>query len=388
MVNINPTSLHFSFSENLNPSRFSEESIHHMTEDIHQLQLRRLQHLQRACNDIKVFKNMAYKGKSQMVYYYSSGYNFSLCKVPKTGCSFWTQVFAILRKGSNASKKIFGFKRSAVHSLLGVADYINFESDTRRNSRIVIVSRDPYSRLFSAFIDKMFLPLMYGTAVSIVKRQRTSQKRNLSCANDITFEEFLTDIVDSVRLGKSLNRHWAPIVSLCNTCDVNPLSLVKQETFSADVEYVLKKVGIANDEFDVIHDALHDHRIDATIPGIVATVTSRGKGVENCMDRMEVARRIWVSFQIQGYIKEDIPFPTHAINSTEKAKNSDFLTKVILETIKKHPMSSNDAKIQRRGALVRAFDDLSKDILDIVKQLYKQDFILFDYSFEPPSMVH
>ena len=389
MVKINLTSLHFSFSENLNPSRFSEESIHYMTEDIHQLQLQRLQHLQHTCNDIEVFKNVAYKGKSHMIYYYSSGYNFSFCKVPKTGCSFWTRVFAILRKGSNASKKIFSFKRSAVHKLLGGADHINFESDARRNSRIVLVSRDPYSRLFSAFIDKMFLPLMYGTAVGIAKRQRTSQNRNVSCANDITFEEFLSDIVDRARLGKSLDRHWAPIVSLCNPCDVNPLSLVKQETFSADVVYVLKEVGIANDEFDVIYEALHDHRIDKTIPGIVATVTSRGKGgVRSCMDRIEVARRIWVSFQIQGFIKEDIPFPTHIINSTEKAKNFKFLTNVILETIKKQSISPNDAKIQRRRALVRAFDDLSNDILDKVKQLYKQDFILFDYSFEPPSMVH
>ena len=234
----------------------------------------------------------------------------------------------------------------------------------------------------------MFLPLMYGTAVGIVQRQRTYQKRKSSCANDITFEEFLSDIVDSAGKGKSLDRHWTPTFSLCKPCDVNPLSIVKQETFSADVEYVLKEVRVTNDEFDVISEALHDHRIDATIPGIVATVTRTGKFVENCMNRIEVARRIWVSFQIQGYIKEDIPFPTNTINSNEKAKNSDFLTNVILETIKKHPMLPNDAKLQRRRSLVRAFDGLSKDILDKVQQLYKQDFILFNYSFEPPSMVH
>ena len=359
-----------------------------MTEDIHQLQLQRLQHLHNACVDQKVFKNVAYNGRNPTNYLYSSKYNFSYCKVPKVGCSFWTQVFAILRKGSNASNEVFGLARSAVHGALGGADYTYFKSITRRNSRTVLVSRDPYSRLFSAFIDKMFLPLMYGEAVGIVKRQRTSHKRNLSCANDITFEEFLSDIVDSAREGKSLNPHWAPIFSLCNPCDVNTLSLVKQETFSADVEYVLKEVGVNKDEFDVIYDALHDHRIDATIPGIVATVTSRGKSVENCMDRIEVARRIWVSFQIQGFIKEDIPFPTNIINSNKKAKNPDFLTNVILETIKKHPLSPNDAKLQRRRALVRAFDGLSKNILDKVKQLYRQDFILFDYSFKPPFVVN
>ena len=200
-----------------------------------------------------------------MIYYYTSRYDFSYCKVPKVGCTFWTQVFTILRKGSNAFKDIVGLNRIAVHAKLSRADSINFESEAGRKSRTVLVSRDPYSRLFSAFIDKMFLPLMYGTAVSIVKRQRTPRKRNLSCAKDITFEEFLSDIVDSARIeGKSLNRHWAPIFSLCNPCDVNVLSLVKQETFSADVEYVLKEVGVANDEFDVIYDALHGHRSNCT----------------------------------------------------------------------------------------------------------------------------
>ena len=69
-----------------------------------------------------------------------------------------------------------------------------------------------------------------------------------------------------------------------------------------------------------------------------------------------------------------------------EAENPEFLTKVILETIKKKPMSPNEAKLQRRRALVKAFDGLNKDILNQVKELYKQDFILFDYSFELPSI--
>ena len=390
---IRDTSRHysfFSFPENLTQPRtlnltqigFSEESIYNITEDIHQLQLQRLQHLHNACVDQKIFKNVTYNRTGQIIY--SSRYNFSFCKVPKAGCSFLTQVFAILQNDAHTSKDIFGLERKAVHAKLKRVGYMGVKNNILRNIRTVLVSRDPYTRLFSAYIDKMFLPLRYGTAVGIVQRQRTSQNRNASCANDITFEEFLSYIVDRAREGNPLNMHWAPIFSLCKPCNLNVLSLVKQETFSADVEYVLKEVGISNDEFDVIYDALHDHRIEATIPGIVTTVTERGKWVRRCMDAIEVARRIWVSFQIQGYIKEDIPFPTNTINSNKKAKNPEFLTNIILDTIKKHPMSPYDAKIQRRQNLVRAFNGLSKDILDKVKQIYKQDFILFDYSFEPP----
>ena len=83
-----------------------------------------------------------------------------------------------------------------------------------------------------------------------------------------------------------------------------------------------------------------------------------------------------------------MPFPQKAIKTEEKAGNLEFLTKVILETIKKNHMSPYEANLQRRRALVKAFDGLNKDILNQVKELYKQDFILFDYSFEPPSIKH
>ena len=378
---------------NHNVNKATPQSTYHATEATQQLQTQRLQHLQRVCADKVLFKNAIYmcEKKCKIKYLHSSKYNFTYCSVPKAGCSFWTQAFAILRYGANASDAVFGLKRRDLHHQLGVIDYVPFESDTRRNSRSILVSRHPYSRLFSAFIDKMFLPLMYNKAVSIVQEQRNLSTANILCANDITFEEFLAYIVDSANAGRSLNRHWAPIVSLCNPCDTNVLALVKQETFSTDVEYVLRKVGIADDEYNVIYDALHDHRIDATIPGIVATATTLttiNKSVQQCVDRIEVARRIWVSFQVQGYIKDDISFPTKTINTNEKAKNPDFLSKVIIETIEKHPMSPDETKLQRRRALVKAFDGLSKNILYKVKKLYKKDFILFDYSTEPPTMEH
>ena len=262
-----------------------------------------------------------------------------------------------------------------------------FKIDAGHLSRTVLVSRDPYSRLFSAFIDKLFLPINYPLAVGIVQRQR---KNNSSCANNLTFEEFLIDIITSVREGKKIDVHWTPIVNLCKPCGVKAFAVVKQETFTVDIEYVLKEVGIANDEFERIYDALHYHRIEATIPGIVTTTISRWKenGVEKCMGRIDLARRLLTAFQIQGYIRDGMSFPQKAIKTEEKAENPEFLTKVILETIKKNPMSPNEANLQRRRALVKAFDGLNKDILNQVKELYKQDFILFDYSSEPPSIKH
>ena len=301
--------------------------------------------------------------------------------MPKVGCTFWTQAFILLQNNASKAETVFSMNRLTLHMKLGKTVTVAFESEARRNSRTVLISRNPYSRLFSAFIDKMFLPELYPKAVGIIQRQR---KTKSSCANDITFEEFLKDIIESVRKRKRLNVHWVPIDNLCHPCDVNAFAIVKLETFTADVEYVLREVGVADKEFEVIKDALHDHRLETSIPGLVKEVTN--VDVERCMDRIEVARRIWKAFQIQGHIHDGIPFPTKLIDTSEKAKNPNFLTNVILETIKKHPMSQNEAKLQRRRALVKAFSGVGKDILDEVKELYKQDFILFDYSTKPPTM--
>ena len=362
---------------------YFEQSIPSVPEDSHQQQLKRLQHLRHACADEDFFKKAMYKKRSFTSYFSSSKYNFSYCKVHKAGGTFWTQVFTILRKG--ASEDVFRLARDELHRKFARSEKTTLKMATEQAPRTVLVSRNPYSRLFSAFIDKLFLPMYYSSAVAIVQRQRQS---NDSCANDITFEEFLTDIIDNVRKGHKLDVHWTPIVNLCKPCSVHAFALIKQETFTTDVEYVLKEVGIASDEFEVIYKALHDNKIETTMHGIVATAITKWKRnvVQKCMNSLELARRLWTAFQFQGYIKDDLPFPSNIIKTNGKAASLDFLMKVMLETIKKHPLSHNESKLQRQRALVKAFQGMSQDILDQIKEVYKQDFILFDYAFETPSM--
>ena len=292
-------------------------------------------------------------------------------------------VFAVLQNGPRVAEMVFGMDRKYLHEHYK-RFRVQFGSAEIRKSRTVLVSRDPYSRLFSAFIDKMFLPFNNPAAIGLVKRQRNIAQM-FSCANDLTFQEFLQDVIEIARGGQSLNRHWAPIFSLCNPCEVDAFVLVKQESFSSDVEYALKEIGIADGAFKVLYGALHDHRVDSTIPGIVASVMRSRKKAKKCMSDIEIARRIWVSFQIQGYIKNTIPFPTDIVDSEEKATSGKLLSNLILETIRQHPMTPEESKLQRRRALVSAYDGVSDHVIDGLKDVYKQDFILFDYSPDPPS---
>ena len=270
-------------------------------------QRRRLQRIRDACANSSLFVNQTYRGIKNPHYAFSPKYNFSCCRVPKVGCSFWSQAFAVLRNGPDVAEKVFGMPSRLVHIKVHSANRVKFDSYERRQSRSILISRDPYTRLYSAFVDKMFLPANPKAAGKIIRRQRGIAE-NMACGNTITLQEFLNDILKTAYEGKSLNIHWAPIISLCDPCNVTPFTLVKQESFATDVEFALNEVGIASDEFEAIHDALHDHRIEATVPGIVHTILKSNTGKKSCKTKNDLAKGIWTSFQIQGYIRDDIPF--------------------------------------------------------------------------------
>ena len=73
------------------------------------------------------------------------------------------------------------------------------------------------------------------------------------------------------------------------------------------------------------------------------------------------------------------------IDTAEKAANHSLLTNVILDVIKEHPLSPEERKQQRRRALVNAYAGIDEKILLQIKNIFNQDFILYDYPLELPS---
>ena len=359
----------FIISENRPPAAHKEKTINNNMNLWRREQVQRIQKIYDACINASLFENQTYRGGKKLIYLYSSKYNLSYCKVPKVGCSFWTQALTVLNDGSGVADKVFGMARKLVHQL--TPGRVKFDSDLMRKSRTVLISRDPYTRLYSAFVDKILLP----------SQSSKSLYEGAICGNEINFDKFLQDISKAAHEGKTVNHHWAPIMSLCDPCNVTPYALVKQESFSTDVEFVLQEIRIASDEFEVIHDALHDHRIEATVPGIIQTVLFKKP---KCKTKLDVAMELWLSFQIQGYIRDDIPFPDKSMNLDESVK-WEFLTDLVLNTIKENALTTEESKQQRHRYLVNAYKSIDKKTLEDIQNVFKQDFIVFDYSFEPPS---
>ena len=347
-----------------------------MTETLQNDQFQRIQYLHDVCNDKELFLNLAYnKTTSNESFYFSKKYNFTYCKVPKAGSTFWAQAFEIFEQGSSAVQSVIPQSRNTIHKRTD-----RTSGSLQRHIRAILVVRDPYSRLYSAFVDKFMLPTI--VALSTVKGRR----KEYPCASDISFEKFLNFISEDTYTGKTLNRHWAPVYSICSPCDVNVLVLVKMKTFSTDVEFALKQIGITDDEFDAISTGLQNRRVEWTIPSLVQGLydgTNKAYRT-NCANRTVMAERIWLILQIQGFIKSTIKFPYAVVNTEQKASNVTFLIDVILKTIKEHPLTSEESKQQRHRAIVNAYAKISKETIKEIKRIYKQDFILFDYSDDPP----
>ena len=350
-------------------------------------QFRRTQRIRNACANSSLFSNKVYRRKNLVKYLFSPKYKLSLCKVPSVGSTFWTQAIAVLNNGVDVAKDVFEMPKRSVHQKLTLPNLVKFDSEERLKSRSILVSRDPYSRLYSSYVDQILLPVdptRIGPGKTIKNNLYFTD--NGICQTGITFQEFLHEILNAVYKKKTLNRGLAPITSLCDPCKVSPIALVKEESFSKDVDFILQKIGISSDEFDVLHDALTDHRDEFMVPAIVYTVLKSTSRIKPCKTPIEIAKGIWASFQIQGLIRDGMPFPEELFGSEEPVEPG-ILSDLILETIKASPLNSEESKIQRHKFLANAYKNIDKKTIEGIQRIYKQDFVIFGYPFEPPSML-
>ena len=347
----------------------------------------RIEHIHHMCKSKDLFSNrMNEKAYTrETMYYASEQYNFTYCRMPKAGSTSWAQIFMILNNRTNEASSIFGKFRKFLR-IGGHPKILHLTKKQRQKSRFIFVTREPYARLYSAYVDRLFLPGQYGDAINITKLMRKYPTGKAStCSYDVSFQELLSSIPKYIASGKELNMHWTPTFSICDPCHVNIIAIVKMESFSDDVEFALKEIGIPDEILEVIKDGLHDKRIELVIPGTVQGILESLKSGKYCMNPTELARRVWVSLQIQGFINDSFNFPFGVIDTQEKAANHSFLTEVILKTIKENPLTPEESKQQKRRALVNAYAGVDEKTLRRIRHIFKQDFMLYGYSDEPPK---
>ncbi|XP_052791909.1 carbohydrate sulfotransferase 11-like [Mya arenaria] len=314
-------------------------------------------------------------------------YDIHWCVTQKIGSTHWKQVLRFVAgdysKDINVTKPE-DLDRFYVHSTQpgrvlrrSLANIVS--QGVTLSGKVFMFTREPYSRLWSAYIDKFLLPDFWEKhAPFVVRKVRSDVKeQDTICASDVTFSEFLIYIVLSN--SQTLDPHWRPVFHLCNPCRIKYDVIGKQETFANDSNLILNKFGL-----------------DTVVPKSTSTKTSRATeeitmlvqfnfDLENrlpvgCFDKEDVAIRLWKAFQYNGYIHRSIDIPMKSMHSENFLLHpTEVFLKHAFGAINYQNANNYDLQNQKRDMMLDAYKSISRQLVNRIKEVYKYDFELFGY---------
>ncbi|XP_041364488.1 carbohydrate sulfotransferase 11-like isoform X2 [Gigantopelta aegis] len=305
------------------------------------------------------------------------------CVVPKVGCTFWIRIFRFLNHdtGGIAVRSPFEIDAGIAHEA-GKRTMKMYRMEKAEDAAEIgnmtrfMFSRNPYSRLWSAYVDKFILPNLWSsTGRRIAKRRYNASHTSLECGHDVTFEEFLQFVTDEgLKSAASLDGHWRPIQFYCNPCIFNPHIVAKQETFLRDSRHILSHFHLS----DLLQNFSHDAHMESEIKSIVKwNFSFKDREASRCVSNKLLAERIWTALQINGYLPLDTRWPDRKYQESDVSV-STFLTEA-LETRRHNPRTADAWRSTRSQIMVGAYALVSKPLLDKIVLLFQKDFQYFGY---------
>ncbi|KAK6195293.1 hypothetical protein SNE40_000754 [Patella caerulea] len=333
------------------------------------------------------------RGRVQGLMIYKAA-NLSYCVVPKAGCTFWKRIFRFLNGDTGNSDIISPFKinRMIVHygsyKHMGRLSFSNmtdryFLSNTNR----LVVARDPYSRLWAVYLDKFFLPDFWRSHGQVIIRKRMKEPWGLKgqrkvCADDISFQEFISYVIATESRGYGGNEHWVPINRLCNPCKFNPDYVSTMETFTRDAKYILRKVGLESVLKNQPHSYLKDE-IHMLIKYNFQLL--KEKFNKKCTNLLTLCKRLWAVFQMNGFISPNDPFP-EVIEFRPSLVDAQLFCDEVIKKVRAHKISNSERWKQKRDAMEAAYRKLPLSLLRMIPYIYEHDFRLFGYRPYPSGI--
>ena len=326
------------------------------------------------------------------------------CEVPKVGCTFWKRVFRFLNKdyGTQNIVRPNDIPRFYTHMAPFTKTpkiFLNEPHNAQMLSQMqnsIMFSRDPYTRQWSAYLDKFYLPDFWNTfgrtAIITLRRQPTSL--SLRCGHNLRFEEYLRYIIGLMRtksLGDvrttSVNFHFLPVHEICNPCSMNFTYIGKQETFASDSQNIFKETGISA----LLGEDLFSNTVEDEIKSLseyyLTLANMRYKSDPICYNSSLICWKLWHVFQFNGYIGKDVVFPEWMVSHVTDLQQLIKLFVAIALQARASGNEFHDVWMkQRRQSLVDAYRALPSYLLQDFQNTYERDFELFDYEREPSDI--
>ena len=312
--------------------------------------------------------------------------DFSVCLVYKAASTQWLRLIKYLNGQSNTTHSPYNISKYQTHyTNLQNIPYFHYENlmDKRflEGSTRVLTVRDPYSRLWSAYIDKFLLQDFWtsrGTYIITHYRPKASRRARM-CGKSVTFKEFIQFVVDLN--GKTLkfdqDKHWLPASSMCNPCIYRPNYILKSESLSHDFYRMIEILNIGDvNEIIPINFDFTEFEMRDQLNYVYLTLPEK-----ECADLKAVLRLTWKAFQYNAYIPDDIPFPK------DLAKLEEHRMLDILKKIHHTWTATRDSRQrQKRKWMIKAYKALPKSLLETLRHRYMDDFRIFGYEDMPPDI--
>nr|KAG5689700.1 hypothetical protein BaRGS_006325 [Batillaria attramentaria] len=218
-------------------------------------------------------------------------------------------------------------------------------------------ARDPFSRLWSAYVDKLMLPnYWHSTGREIVARRPNATERSLQCGHDVSFREFVQYVVDEATEKGS-----------------------KQETFMTDTDVILKELGIQH----VLQGYDRNVRVRDEI-NILTRFNFGFRPHPSCATHKDLFKLLWKAFQINGYIS---PFSdTSALEGLPEKAGPDQFIDVVYKELERTWTDGRLGSLNKRQYMVHAYRGVPNSLLEKMANVYEMDFEYFGYEKRPKDL--
>ncbi|XP_033761386.1 carbohydrate sulfotransferase 9-like [Pecten maximus] len=312
---------------------------------------------------------------------YNHKHRMFYCGVEKSGSTFWRRLLQQIDKGVIISPYNIRPENGLLNYRNLVNETLDELDDILKFSVKFMVVRDPYTRLLSGYIDKLFSPNVYfwdSIGEHIVRMVRpNATMKSKTCGHDVTFLEFVKYVIKSQTTGEKKDSHFMPAFEICNPCKVKFDIISHMETFKYDVRYILETFNLRS--YLSVIDGSSYNMINDTIYDIAQAFVSMRTDIRRCVDVHTALLRIWKKLQIKGIVSLDTPCPF------TKAEVFDLTLDSMISVIRKafDSASLNALKSQRKSLFLQYYSQIPLDVLRKLAYVFQNDFDYFGYEQYP-----
>ncbi|GFN94836.1 carbohydrate sulfotransferase [Plakobranchus ocellatus] len=323
-------------------------------------------------------------------------HNLMYCPVGKVGSSYFTRLMISLGMHRDAEGRVVspytipiteaGRNRCAnLNTLRLPGQKLTF----LQKAELLVFGRDPYRRLFSAWLDKLYSPNPFfwkhwGESAILLDKGFLQYGGHASCAADVTFQQFVRLVVHDKGLHTS-DVHLRPVAEECRMCDLHYTLIGKIETTSNDLDLLASRINVTmtfHHEQSYKTAAAVDTVLDA-----VGGAFSWRHDILRCgisLDRM--GRSIWRKLQIRGVFGSSEPYPFKPKELDQNMPAERFIA-ACRNAISR---STNRERLRKQKdvTLVEAYSQLTEKDLVNIQRVYSKDFLLFGYDQKPDLLFH